>query len=58
MNFKQKLELVTLINSHASWQGMYKEKLHTEGSKPEDYEFAKQMRDEKLEKIMEIIEKL
>lgn len=55
MNFKQKLELVNLINSHASWHGMYKEKLHAEGSKPEDYEFLKVTRDEKLEKIMEII---
>lgn len=55
MNFKEKFELVDLITSYGQWSGMYKEKLHAEGSKPEDYVFLKETRDEKMAKIMEII---
>lgn len=55
MNFKEKFELVDSITSYGQWYGMYKEKLHAEGSKPEDYEHLKTIADEKLAKIMEII---
>ena len=58
MNFKSKYELVDLITSYANWTGMYREKLSDNNSKPEDYQHLKDISEEKLEKIMEIISTL
>ncbi len=55
MNFKSKYELVDLITSYANWTGMYREKLSESDSKPEDYQHLKDISDEKLAKIMDII---